>query len=71
MLFSGGHLVLAAWEGVGAVDYGEASEVIARRYRVDEVVDAVNSAGFKIVTHSVKPVDEIDMDVVHLFATKV
>lgn len=71
VLVSGGHLVLAAWEGDGAVDYGGSSEVIARRYREDEVVHGVRAAGFKVVAHSVKPVDEIDMDVVHVFATKV
>lgn len=70
-LVSGGHLALAAWEGVGAVDYGGSSEVVARRYREDEIVDAVDAAGLKVVAHSVKPVDEIDMDVVHVFATKV
>ena len=71
VLVSGGHLVLATWEGDGAVDYGESSDVVARRYREIEVVDGAEAAGFHSVSHSVKPVDDIDMDVVHLFATKV
>lgn len=70
VLVSGGHLILAAWEGDGAVDYGASSDVVARRYREIEVVDGAKAAGFHVVSHSVKPVDDFDMDVVHLFATK-
>ena len=71
VLTSGGHLVLAAWEGEGIVDYGDSSNVVARRYLEAEIMHVANEKGFQIVEHSVKPVDGFDMDVVHLFATKV
>ena len=71
VLASGGHLVLAAWEGVGAIDYGGSSDIVARRYQEDEMVDAANLAGFRIEAHFIRPVDGFDMDAVHLFATKV
>lgn len=63
-----GHLLLAAWEGEGAIDYGESTDVVARRYRKVEVVDAVTSAGFGVTTHSVRTVDDFDMDAIYLFA---
>ncbi|MDB4778004.1 class I SAM-dependent methyltransferase [bacterium] len=70
VLVSGGHLLIAAWEGDGAVDYGEVSNVVAKRYRESEVVDAANSAGFSVTTHTVKPVEDFDMDAIYVFATK-
>ena len=70
VLVSGGHLLLAAWEGEGEIDYGEVSDVVARRYREAEVVDAASSAGFRVATHMVKPVDDFDMDAIYVFATK-
>lgn len=70
VLAEGGHLFLAAWEGSGNVDYGDASDVVARRYTERELVDAVSEAGLMLVQHSVEPVDEMDMDAVHLVATK-
>lgn len=50
--------------------YGGSTDVIARRYRKVEVVDAVTSAGFGVTTHSVRSVDDFDMDAIYLFAIK-
>lgn len=70
LLVPEGHLLIATWEGEGAIDYGGASDVVARRYRKVEVVDAVTSAGFGVTTHSVRSVDDFDMDAIHLFAIR-
>ena len=68
VLTTGGYLFLAAWEGSGNVDYGDAADLVARRYTEDEVILAVSQAGFQVVSRSVKFVEEIGMDSVHLIA---
>ena len=70
VLATGGHLFLAAWEGNGNIDYGGESDVVARRYREAEIVNAASRSGFQVVRHSVEPVDEMEMDAVHLVAAK-
>jgi ubiquinone/menaquinone biosynthesis C-methylase UbiE len=70
ILVLGGQLLLAAWEGEGAIDYGGVSEVVARRYREKELVSSISIAGFDVVHSAVKPVDDFDMDAVHILATK-
>ena len=70
VLATGGHLFLAAWEGTGNIDYGGESDVVARRYREAEIVNAASRSGFQAVRHSVEPVDEIEMDAVHFVAAK-
>ena len=70
VLAAGGHLFLAAWEGSGNIDYGGESDVVARRYQEAEIVNAVSRSGFQVVRHSVEPVDEMEMDAVHLVAAK-
>lgn len=70
VLETGGHLFLAAWEGNGNIDYGDESEVIARRFNEAEIVNAASSSGFHVARHFVEPVDEMEMDAVHLVAVK-
>ena len=70
MLVPGGYLLLAAWEGEGSVDYSGASDVFALRYREEEVVDNISVAGLHVVTAGVKPVDDFDMDAIHVLAAK-
>ena len=70
VLATGGRLFLAAWEGSGNIDCGDASDVIARRYKEAEIVNAASRSGFQVARHSVEPVDEMEMDAVHLVAVK-
>lgn len=69
VLVLGGQLVLAAWEGKGNVEYGDQSDVVARRYTCSEIEAAAINAGFQILRCTVKPTDDFDMDTVHLVAT--
>lgn len=69
VLVTGGQLVLAAWEGSGSIDYGEHSDVVARRYLDSDVKEAAALAGFQIVHCLISPVDGFDMDAVHLLAS--
>lgn len=70
VLIPQGQLILAAWEGEGAIDYGGESEVIALRYSQDQVASSVQEAGFKIDRQVVEPVEEMPMDAIYLEATK-
>jgi hypothetical protein len=63
-------LLLAAWEGTGPIDYGEASGIVAIRYTASELSALAAEAGFKILSCAVKPVDEFPMDAVYLHCAK-
>ena len=70
VLQPGGQLVLATWEGEGAIDYGGQAEIVAQRYREAEVVAAVRQAGFAVDEHVVRAVEGMEMDAVYLSATR-
>ena len=70
VLVLGGQLLLAAWEGTGPIDYGDISNVVARRYPESEVIDEIQSAGFEVASHSVISVEGFDMDAIHVLASK-
>lgn len=61
-----GQLVVATWEGVGEVDYGDESDIVALRYSSREVSNWVESAGFEITRCVVEPVEEMPMDAIYL-----
>ena len=71
ILFTGGQLVLAAWEGTGSIDYGEDTDIVALRYTKDNVTTLINEAGFAINQCIVEPVEEMKMEAIYLEATKV
>lgn len=62
----GGILLLATWEGEGAIDYGEESDLIALRYRQAEVVNWAEKAGFEVDRSSTRAVDGMGMDAIYL-----
>ncbi len=70
VLVKGGQLLVAAWEGAGTIDYGDASDVVALRYREAELSSWVCDAGLAVTRSIVEPVDEMEMDAVYLEATK-
>jgi len=65
-----GQLVVATWEGEGPIDYGDASDLFALRYRGDELKAWARDAGFEITRCAVEPVEDFPMNVVYLEATK-
>jgi hypothetical protein len=67
---SGGQLVIAAWEGKGAIDYGEVSDVVALRYTQDEIVAWTQKAGFIVDRCVVEAVEEIPMEAIYLEGAK-
>jgi len=70
VLCRGGQLLVAAWEGAGPIDYGEASDVVAIRYTKGAITDRVPEAGFALNRCVVVPVEDMPMDAVYLEATK-
>ena len=69
-LAPGGQVLIAAWEGVGAIDYGDASDVVALRYRSDELSAWTESAGLSVSRCVVEPVEGMPMDAVFLEGCK-
>lgn len=70
VLRSGGQLVVAAWEGTGPIDYGGESDVVALRYRSEEIVSWAQAAGFVVDRCVVEPVEGMPMEAVYLEGTK-
>jgi len=70
VLRPGGEIFLATWEGSGVIDYGDASDIIALRYRSDELEQWVREAGFEVTRCVVEPVEEMPMEAIYLEAVK-
>ena len=70
VLRPGGQLLLATWEGSGSIDYGDESDIIALRYRSDELSLWVRAAGFVVTQCVVEQVEEIPMETIYLEAEK-
>lgn len=66
VLRPGGQLLIAAWEGVGAIDYGNESNIVALRYRSNEIASWTREAGFTVTRCDIEPVEEIPMDAIYL-----
>ena len=70
VLKAGGQLVVATWEGSGHIDYGDTSDVLARRYSQAEVDAWIREAGFTIDRSVVEPVEDMPMDAIYVEATR-
>ena len=70
VLRPGGQLLIAAWEGVGAIDYGDESGIVAFKYRRDEIDSWTQVAGFTVARCVTEPVEGMPMDAVYLEGVK-
>jgi ubiquinone/menaquinone biosynthesis C-methylase UbiE len=70
VLVSNGRLLIAAWEGIGVIDYGEDSDIVALRYTGDELTEIAETSGFIVSRCLVRPVDGFPMDAVYLDCIK-
>jgi ubiquinone/menaquinone biosynthesis C-methylase UbiE len=70
VLAPGGHLFVAAWEGVGRIDYGDTSSIIALRHNSAELAKLAEETGFTISRCAVEPVEDFPMDAVYLECKK-
>lgn len=71
VLQPGGRLVVAAWEGTGAIDYGDEADIVALRYSSQELDRWVQGAGFEVTRCVVEPVKDFPMDAIYLEGLKV
>ena len=53
VLVPGGRLLVSVWEGIGTIDYGEESDIIALRYTRNELVQMAEDAGFRVTMDAV------------------
>jgi len=70
VLAKGGHLVLAAWEGNGVMDYGGGSSMVARNYSKAELESLLQGAGFAVDRSVVALNEEMGIDAVYIDAVK-
>lgn len=70
VLVHSGHLLLAAWEGNGTIDYGEESDIVALRYSSNELIEIAESVGFIVNRCLVAPVEGFPMDAIYLECVK-
>lgn len=70
VLLRGGQLLVAAWEGTGAIDYGGESDIVALRYRADELGSWCEQTGFRVLRNEVESVEGFPMDAIYLECLK-
>ena len=70
VLRPGGQLLVATWEGTGAIDYGEESDVVALKYTERQIVDWTEAAGFLVDRCVVEPVAGMSMDAIYVEGTR-
>ena len=71
ILYSGGQLVIATWEGEGVIDYGDdTDDVVAFKYTKDEIAAWTKEAGFVVDRCVVEPVEGMPMNALYLEGTK-
>jgi len=70
VLVIGGQLVIAAWEGDGAIDYGGESDLIAIKHSADALKSMVKERGFAISKAWIETDEEMQMEAVYIEATK-
>ena len=66
----GGQLVVATWEGEGAIDYGEHSDLVALRHRASDIESMITDAGFSIARSAIERDEEMSMDAVYIECQK-
>lgn len=71
VLSVGGRLVVAAWEGSGPIDYGEASDVVAYKHGEKELTAWVGEGGFRLRHCRVEAIKDMGMNALYLGAERV
>jgi len=70
VLQTDGQLVIGAWEGEGAIDYGEDSDIEAILHGADALATMIREIGFSISRNVVEMDDEMMMNAVYIEATR-
>jgi ubiquinone/menaquinone biosynthesis C-methylase UbiE len=70
VLKDGGQLLVAAWEGTGALDYGEDSDLVAIKHAAADIENMFGDAGFSVSMSKVEFDDDMQMNALYIEATK-
>lgn len=65
-----GQLLLAAWEGEGAIDYGSFSDLVAMNYAAQDLQQWLIDAGYQVQSCEVVTVEDMGMDAAYIVAFK-
>ena len=66
----GGQLLIGAWEGTGAIDYGEETDLVAVLHGADELEKTIREIGFEISRNVVEFDDGLMMNAVYIEGVK-
>ena len=66
----GGQLLIGAWEGTGAIDYGDESDLVAVKHSADDLQRIVRESGFSITRNVVELDEGLMMDAVYIEGVK-
>jgi len=66
VLIDGGQLVIGAWEGEGALDYGDSSDLVALKHSAGELERMMQESGFVITRKAIVRDEELMMDAVYI-----
>jgi len=70
VLQAGGQLVIGAWEGEGAIDYGDDSDISAIMHRADALATMIRECGFSISRNVVEMDNEMMMNAIYIEGTR-
>ena len=62
----GGQLVIGAWEGSGAIDYGDTTDLVAIRHDAGELERMIRECGFSISRNVIELDEEMKMNAVYI-----
>lgn len=70
VLVNGGLLILGVWEGTGAIDYGEQSDLVAVRHKSGDLQKILADIGFDELMCEIEFDEDMAMDAVYIEACK-
>jgi len=70
VLQTGGQLVIGAWEGEGAIDYGDDSDIEAILHGADTLATMIRECGFSISRNVVEMDNEMMMNAIYIEASR-
>ena len=70
VLVNGGQLILGVWEGTGAIDYGEHSDLVAVRHKSGDLQNILADIGFDELMCEIEFDEDMAMDAVYIEASK-
>ena len=70
VLVHGGQLILGVWEGTGAIDYGENSDLVAVRHKSGDLQNILADIGFDELMCEIEFDEDMAMDAVYIEASK-